>query len=89
MPGLGLTQQPAPAQFLEAVHHRALADILLFLACGDGRLRVERVRQQRQQHLGRFLAHVFRHERADTAVRVLEITVQPDGGFDGSQIHKL
>lgn len=46
MPGLGLTQQPAPAQFLEVVHYRALADILLFLACGDGRLRVERVRQQ-------------------------------------------
>ena len=89
MPGFGLSQQPAPAQFLEVVHHRALADILLFPACGDGRFRVERVRQQREQHLGRILAHVFRHERADAAVRVFEIAAQPDAGFDGSQIHKL
>ena len=62
MPGLGLPQQPAPAQLLEVVHHRALADILQFLPNGDGSFRVERVRQQRQQHLGRILAHVLRHE---------------------------
>ena len=62
MPGLGLPQQPAPAQLLEVVHHRTLADILQFLSNGDGRLRVESVRQQRQQHLGRILAHVLRHE---------------------------
>ena len=47
MPGLGLPQQPAPAQLLEVVHHRALADILQFLPNGDGRFRVESVRQQR------------------------------------------
>ena len=41
MPGLGLTQQPAPAQFLEVVHHRALADILQFLSNGDGGFRNE------------------------------------------------
>ena len=46
MPGLGFPQQPAPAQLLEVVHHRALADILQFLSNGDGRLRIECIRQQ-------------------------------------------
>ena len=62
MPGLGFPQKPAPAKLLEVVHHRALADILQFFPNGDGRFRVESVRQQRQQHLGWVLAHVLRHE---------------------------